>query len=263
MATRRQPLILVLDERLRCLPVEDLAVPRASPTSRVPSLALTLVLSARMFRGSRRHLPPPTLRVCSVIDPDANLPATRRTLASYVTGDARAGALEWSSAVLGESKATEEIAARVAMALPSCAAYLFCGHGHGASYLRTALEARIVRSATLLIGCSSGTLADGGKLAPRGLVLELLAKGAPTVVATLWDVTDRDMDRFTIALLHSIASNPTSLLPDLLTAAKAATKLRNLNGAASVCYGLPISLEDVEHARNTLNFVQNARQKKR
>ena len=53
------------------------------------------------------------------------------------------------------------------------------------------------------MGCSSGTLHCKGSYAPRGAHLSYLSAGSPAVVANLWDVSDKDIDRFCKALLDS------------------------------------------------------------
>lgn len=58
-------------------------------------------------------------------------------------------------------------------------------------------------SATFLMGCSSGSLWLKGCYIPEGIPLSYLLAGSPAIVATLWDVTDRDIDRFGKALLEA------------------------------------------------------------
>lgn len=58
-------------------------------------------------------------------------------------------------------------------------------------------------AATLLMGCSSGALVHKGCYAPQGAPLSYLLGGSPCVIANLWDVTDKDIDRFGKALLNS------------------------------------------------------------
>ena len=63
--------------------------------------------------------------------------------------------------------------------------------------------------AALLMGCSSGRLrtergATGN--ACVGPVATYAAHGSPCVVVNLWDVTDRDIDRFTHRLLSRCAA---------------------------------------------------------
>ncbi|ONK69881.1 uncharacterized protein A4U43_C05F27830 [Asparagus officinalis] len=55
----------------------------------------------------------------------------------------------------------------------------------------------------LLMGCSSGSLTYKGCYAPRGAPLSYLFAGSPAVIANLWEVTDKDIDRFGKAMLKS------------------------------------------------------------
>ena len=84
------------------------------------------------------------------------------------------------------------------------------------------------------------------------MVYAYLHGGSPSVLANLWDVTDKDIDRFSMALLSTLlpsgtdtttattdSSSPVSLL-DQVTRARDACKLPYLVGAAPVCYGIPI-----------------------
>ena len=93
-----------------------------------------------------------------------------------------------------------------------------------------------------------------------------LSSGCPAVVANLWDVTDKDIDRVTEHLLSGLAGLPTpanygeaeerggggggggTVRPDVggvsllacLANSRSACKLQNLIGCAPVCYGVPI-----------------------
>jgi len=53
------------------------------------------------------------------------------------------------------------------------------------------------------MGCSSGTLQCKGSYAPRGAPLSYLFAGSPAIAANLWDVSDKDIDRFSKTLLNS------------------------------------------------------------
>jgi separase len=75
--------------------------------------------------------------------------------------------------------------------------YLYFGHGGGEQYVPLAALKRLARCAgALLMGCSSGRLRQAGLYEPSGPILGYLMAGCPTAVANLWDVTDRDIDRF-------------------------------------------------------------------
>ena len=255
VAKARQPMILALDKQLQFLPFEALSVPRSAPISRVPSLAFALSLATGMNLSVsdtiNNNIP---MRACCVVDPQANLPSTRHKLAKYL-GDTKTNAtngLVWSYAALGDMP-PRDVAAQLTAKMPNCAAFLFCGHGYGGAYLESAVASNFM-SAVLLMGCSSGALSRVGDFEAKGMALELLARGTPIVVAMLWDVTDRDIDRITLYLLQSMAKSPSCPIPDILNAARRETKLRNLNGAAPVCYGLPISLSIIEHTRRCSKF---------
>lgn len=67
------------------------------------------------------------------------------------------------------------------------------------------------------------------------------------MVANLWDVTDKDIDRFLACLLSSWLSDDTTTEPrkllDVVPKARAACRLPHLIGAAPVVYGFPVFLK--------------------
>lgn len=79
-----------------------------------------------------------------------------------------------------------------------------------------------------------------------------LCAGCPAVVANLWDVTDRDIDRFCEALLSRWLGpkgqapvrpqGAGTRLSAALSGSRQACKLPHLIGAAPVCYGIPTEL---------------------
>ena len=67
---------------------------------------------------------------------------------------------------------------------------------------------------------------------------------SPFVLGNLWDVTDRDIDRFTKALLESwLSAGSGAPLLDHMATSRQATHLKHLIGAAPIVYGLPIYLQ--------------------
>ncbi|GJY95415.1 retrovirus-related pol polyprotein from transposon TNT 1-94 [Tanacetum coccineum] len=126
-------------------------------------------------------------------------------------------------------------------------------------------------AAAVLMGCSSGSLYLKGSYTPKGAPLHYLYAGAPFIVANLWDVTDKDIDKFSKSMLDALitAAKSTSSLDcvqctemvnsksfevgDISTFgckhrpkvgsfmgnARQACELTALNGVAPVCYGVP------------------------
>jgi hypothetical protein len=87
--------------------------------------------------------------------------------------------------------------------------FAYCGHGAGERYLggeggeRLRAQGQEVKATAILMGCSSGRLKRSGPLEPRGMALNYLMAGCPLAIGCLWDVSDRDIDRFADALLRS------------------------------------------------------------
>jgi len=84
------------------------------------------------------------------------------------------------------------------MALTQRDVLLYFGHGSGAQYMRGRRVRRLdkIRAAALLMGCSSARLGWHGEFEVDGPVADYLLAGCPAVVGTLWDVTDKEIDRF-------------------------------------------------------------------
>ena len=51
------------------------------------------------------------------------------------------------------------------------------------------------------MGCSSGSLSLNGQYTLQGTHLSYLSAGSPVIVVNLWEVTDKDIDRFGKAML--------------------------------------------------------------
>ncbi|GIL87403.1 hypothetical protein Vretifemale_15525 [Volvox reticuliferus] len=154
-------------------------------------------------------------------------------------------------------------------ALQSHDLFLYFGHGSGEQFLPRPALRKLQRCAScLLMGCSSGRLRLHGAYDPTGAAVAYLLAGCPALVANLWDVTDRDIDRFSQALMHAwlgctgampaasstiCGSAPTVAKPErpctvrgiceplglAVAHSRSACKLPYLIGAAPVCYGLP------------------------
>lgn len=153
--------------------------------------------------------------------------------------------------------------------------FLYFGHGSGAQYIRSRTIKKLSKCAvTLLMGCSSGALTEAGDFEPYGTPMNYLQAGCPALLATLWDVTDKDIDNFSYEVLEkwglfsTCQSKETSIptkrnernkgaaaiqrgkapenelmsLDQAVARARGSCKLRYLNGAAPVVYGIPVFL---------------------
>ncbi|XP_003377913.1 peptidase family C50 [Trichinella spiralis] len=135
----------------------------------------------------------------------------------------------------------------------------YVGHGGGSRYLKNAETRFSTCNATvLLMGCSSGRLLYGRRYEQVGPVAYYQMAKSPNVVAALWNITDKDVDRFLDALLRIWLRFESPTKPDIIPAtpleamqtrdllialnhARQFCKLKFLTGAAIVSYGLPVS----------------------
>ncbi|OAJ36096.1 hypothetical protein BDEG_20308 [Batrachochytrium dendrobatidis JEL423] len=124
----------------------------------------------------------------------------------------------------------------------------YFGHGGAEQFVRGQAIQSLDRCAvTLLFGCSSGYMMPAGEFEPQGTPLHYLMAGCPALVANLWDVTDRDIDRYSksmmeqCGLLSGDSDQECVSLPMAVSLAREDTLLKYLIGAAPVVYGgLPI-----------------------
>lgn len=78
----------------------------------------------------------------------------------------------------------------------------------------------------------------------RGFTLYFFSFPSPLFLGNLWDVTDRDIDRYTEALLQGwLGAGPGAPLLYYVSQARQAPRLKYLIGAAPVAYGLPVFLQ--------------------
>ena len=289
-AAKRQPeeqkyqhTILILDKGLHAIPWESLDCLRERSISRLPSLQC---LRERILQ-QQGH--------AQVLSSDDNTSAgysVRRSNGAYIlnpSGDLKhtqaqfEGPLQeffsWDGVVdqvPSESEMTGFLASKDIL--------LYFGHGSGSQFIRRRSIMGLEQCAvTLLMGCSSGTMTEAGEFESYGTPIDYINAGAPALVATLWDVTDKDIDRFSMTLLQEwglfksrteiptvgqTGSNPDQRLkgrgkgkeaPTTLEArtpksavslceavaiARESCTTKYLNGAAPVVYGVPVFVAD-------------------
>ncbi|XP_034537905.1 separin [Notolabrus celidotus] len=240
LADRDEPrshVVLILDKYLQKLPWESISILQSCSVSRMPSLHSLIGLNIQKETDSRSILKygVDTKHVFYVLDPDANLGNSQDRFKDWFNSK-----LDWEGVcgVAPDSGRLEEAVATKDL-------YIFVGHGAGARFLDSqGVLKRQMRAAALLFGCSSAALAVRGDQEGQGIILNYLIAGCPFVLGNLWDVTDRDIDRFTKALLESwLSAGSGAPLLDYMGPSRQATHLKHLIGAAPVVYGLPVHLQ--------------------
>lgn len=278
----RHPVVLVLDEQLQAIPWEGLPSLRGHAVTRVPAVPFVFAALETRWdggdasgtgveasggkgrgKGKGKSKPAPARnferpwipsqggvrpdRGYYVLDPEANLPHTRKQLGPVFQGLGRR--LGWSG-VQGETP-TEDA---MAQTLEEVDIFAYCGHGAGELLVGRDAVAGLTKCAVaVLMGCSSGRLKGYGDFEPMGMATSYLAGGSPAVVANLWDVTDKDIDRFSVALLEAFlgeggggkgkSGNGRALtLAHAVAESRSECKMPFIIGYAPVCYGIPVAV---------------------
>lgn len=230
-------IVLILDKYLQKLPWESTCVLKSLSVSRMPSLHSLIGLCIQKEVNSLSVLQQGVDRKKAfyVLDPDGNLEDSRSRFKEWFSSEPG-----WEGVCGGspDSGQLEE-------AVSTKDLYIYVGHGAGARFLDGQLLLNLqMRAATLLFGCSSAALAVQGDQEGHGIVLNYLMAGCPFILGNLWDVTDRDMDRFTKALLESwFSAEPAAPLLQFMGPSRQVTYLKHLVGAAPIVYGLPFHLQ--------------------
>ncbi|OJZ90398.1 hypothetical protein ASPFODRAFT_40740 [Aspergillus luchuensis CBS 106.47] len=229
--------VLVLDKSLHMFPWESLPCLQGFPVCRVPSLECLRDRIVR-FRDegaeSKAGFTINRKNGTYFLNPTGDLQTTQGTFEKDLLK------LEGWSGVANREPTEEEFK----VGLESNDVFLYFGHGSGAQYCRARTIKRLDRCAiTFLMGCSSGALTEAGEYEPYGTPMNYLHAGSPALVATLWDVTDKDIDRFAKSTLEKwglVGGREQAVaLDDAVCQSRQACVLRYLNGAAPVIYGIP------------------------
>ncbi|XPS94157.1 Separase [Ascochyta lentis] len=281
--------ILMLDNDLHGFPWESLPCLEKLSVSRLPSLAalrerlLTLHPSA-VEDAAPGHYITASAGGTSILNPGGDLANTSKTLQPVL--NSLQG--EWTHI---HSRAPTE--AEFSTALGTQDLLLYFGHGSGAQFVRQKSVRRLYPgkqdhggamkpgcATAFLFGCSSVHLTGNGIYEPSGMLQSYLTAGAPAVVGMLWDVTDKDCDRFAVRAgelwglwpeaQEEVDAKPAKTprkggkgkakakqveperkggcrrgvgLDEAVRDARQACYLKYLNGAAAVVYGIPCYLE--------------------
>ena len=270
-------MILILDKQLHCFPWESLQCLEGLSVTRLPSIhdLQTRIhnyvhvprkgLSMRNTEEHYAHIRKGT----SILNPSGDLEQTQNVIHPILGTFAD----NWEH-IIARAPTTDEFAS----AVQTSDLVLYFGHGSGAQYLaNSTLRKSDTQAVIWLMGCSSGAITENDELEPHGTVLNYLTAGAPAVLATLWDVTDKDCDRFSLKCgerwglwespseiempkrqakgneqrktrVHERSGSPdkkssNASLGKAVMESRDACYLRYLNGAAPVIYGIPSFLD--------------------
>ncbi|XP_022657025.1 uncharacterized protein LOC111248630 isoform X2 [Varroa destructor] len=262
-SSKRLPVILVLDRHLINMPFDSCHMYHDHDVTRMPCVGL-VAAQAQLQRVRNAALSPAEAFTLAdpyagfyCINPGDDLPESERRFRE----DMSVLIKRWEG-TLGKPMEREDFKRM----LRSKSVYLYCGHGTGRQHMREQMENINIRAAALIMGCSSGRMRIvGQKMDTEGYALRLVLGGSPAVLGNLWDITDRDCDLFTYALLRTWLwktwqdENQEHETGDELVLsrrrdteivtraglaaavgyARSACKLKSLVGAAPVVWGLP------------------------
>jgi len=229
--------ILIVGKECQSIPWESLPSLRESSTTRMPSLSMllkSLEMNERLVINKRNG--------SFILNPSGDLVKTEGRFKEQIKDLSEN--LNWKG-ITGKRPTEEEFS----KSLQDSNLFVYIGHGGGEQFIRSTTLKKMDKIApTLLLGCSSAALRYNNLLEPYGTIYSYLVGGCPMILGNLWDVTDKDIDKFSLSLFSKWGltsasdSKNTVNISDAVRQSRDECKLRFLNGAAPVIYGLPLSL---------------------
>jgi separase len=255
--------ILILDKALHAFPWESLPCMDGLAVSRLPSLGCLRDRIHEQQRDMPEDLPYGRYvdrnNGSYILNPEGDLKNTQANFENPLL------ALKGWSSIVKRVPTEDEIKSD----LESKDIMLYFGHGSGAQFIRAREIRKLEKCAvTVLMGCSSGALTEAGEFEPYGPPINYMHAGAPALVATLWDVTDKDIDRFFQRTFENwglfekqeerlsrkgkgkerrrveiLEEEKRESLVEAVAKSRETCILRYLNGAAVVVYGVPVYIK--------------------
>ncbi|KAG9135415.1 hypothetical protein Leryth_007169 [Lithospermum erythrorhizon] len=197
---RGKPVMLVLDYEVQMLPWESLPILNSQEVYRMPSLYSISITLDRCCEQRDRDVRAPAvfpwidpLDSYYVLNPEGDLSDTQVEFENWFKDQHFEG-------IAGTAPTIDVLIE----ALKSHDLFIYLGHGSGSQYFPGNQIKKLDKcSCAVLMGCSSGSLSLNGSYSPQGAPLYYLHAGSPVVVANLWEVTDKDIDRFGKAMLNA------------------------------------------------------------
>lgn len=224
---------LVLEDVLGVIPFEMCPSFRSRGVSRCPSLGFVLEEAQCLARAESEVVP--QSKCFYVLDPEDNLPHTAEKVGGFLSRS-----FPGMGAIAKRVPAPEEVEARIS----ASTLFFYFGHGGGEKYFSyKALQRRLCGKSEgapkriFLFGCSSSKLAPFSNYNVNSTSLSyLFIPGVRTVVGSLWDVTDKDIDNLSIGLINGLAQGGRAI-SRIVNDLRYECRLKYLNGASIVVYG--------------------------
>lgn len=217
----QSPVVLLISGHLLHLPWESMRILSNSYTTRG--------LSAKFLFS---QLPNKNLSYSNtsyILNPSKDLESTQKTFENFFLSHEN-----WTG-IIANPPSEDEFASM----LENKELVVYCGHSGGEQYIKgEKVRGLKIQAVTMLFGCSSGLLRSQGFFEPFGIAVQYMIGGCPGLLANLWDVTDKDIDRFALEMLKKVEQGFSIGLA--ISAARSACKLKYLVGSAPVWYGLPL-----------------------
>ncbi|CCF60515.1 hypothetical protein KAFR_0K01610 [Kazachstania africana CBS 2517] len=233
---------LIVSSTCHLFPWETLSFMKDISVTRVPSVrCLQKLLEAHASDSFPLNVPLSS-NISMVLNPHGDLKRTESSFKELF--EKTAETLPGSKLIMNKRPTEEEL---VSM-LTESNLFIYVGHNGGEQYIRSKEIKKLNSvSASFLLGCSSASMKYYGKLEPTGTVYSHLLGGSPLVLGNLWDVTDKDIDKFSqnvfekIGFVKNIEGEVSGYktLSEAVTESRDTCHLKFLNGAAPVVYGLP------------------------
>lgn len=234
-------IFLILGGSCQYFPWESLNCMNHESISRIPSMEY-LHNTLSKFKNQLPIKVPISEKLAVILNPNGDLPRTEERF--FEPFKNRVAALPNSQIIANRKPSESEFIEMIS----NSNLFIYLGHGGGEQYVRTREIKKLSEiSTSLLIGCSSAVVRSKDNLSPTSTMYSYLMGGCPFVLGNLWDVTDKDIDKFSKRLFELSNVFGTSLTKSdtitcSITNAREACNLRFLNGASPVAYGLPIQM---------------------
>ncbi|KAJ1610718.1 separin (caspase fold protease) [Cryptosporidium canis] len=244
------PTVAFLDKIFVCLPIEGSLDLRFQPITRGIDISFCkanmdyLFNQLHTYKNSSRFL----AEFCNLyycINPTGDLEETEKTVLPFIRRLFGSKCSGISNSIPNATSIMNNIS------IDKSNLYLFCGHQAGEKFMQGEEFERGIATEcldsdehfhlppSLLIGCSSSKIRSYGSNNIFFTPMHYIIGGSPFVLGALWDVTDQDIDRFTMSIFDNWVGSELSLI-ESITLAKQECKLPLLNGSSCVCFGYPI-----------------------